>query len=88
MIKPILNNEKVQVVDPEGNDHWLNLTEYTLLRAEICRQKESGWLVWIHFDDSELPGLFQIGTDGQHDFSELLFKDFDEALWQLSCGGE
>jgi hypothetical protein len=86
MIKPTTNNEKVHVVDPEGNDHWLNLTEYTLLRAEICRQKESGWLVWINVDDSGLAGLFRIDTEGQHDFSDRLFNVFDDALFYLGFG--
>lgn len=87
MIKPILNNEKVHVVDPEDNDHFLNLTEYTLLRAEIKRLKESGWSVWINVDDSGLAGLFRIDTEGQHDFSDKLFNAFDDALFYLGFGG-
>lgn len=83
MIKPILNNEKAHVVDPEGNDHFLNLTEYILLRAEIKRLKESGWSVWVNVDESGLAGLFSIDTEGQHDFMDNLFNTFDDALFYL-----
>ena len=87
MIKPILNKEKVIVVDPEGDDHWPNLTEYTLLLAKIKRLNESGWSVWIgDEDDGGFDGLHRISPEGYHQFAELLFKNFHDALFYLGNG--
>jgi hypothetical protein len=80
MITPQKNNDTVVVVDPEGNDHTLNLTEYTILRSEILRRKELGWAVWIE------NGLFSIDQDGKHYFDEKCFSKYDEALMYLAFG--